>query len=43
MKKLTEKDLRLYEKGFEDGYATAKRLYKPTTHPRRLPVKVKKK
>ena len=27
-KKITAKDLRLYEKGFEDGYATAKRLYK---------------
>jgi len=29
MKELNEKERIIYEKGFEDGYAIAKRLYKP--------------
>ncbi len=29
MKKITEEEIAKYEQGFEDGYAVAKRLYKP--------------
>lgn len=29
MRKTTEKELNTYNRGFEDGYRTAKNLYKP--------------